>query len=359
MLGLGKVFMPTKLEPLSCPVLEPVVADRILLAHGEGGRLMRKLIHQQILPALQNDYLQLAGDSAILPACRGPLAMTTDSFVVSPLFFPGGDIGSLAVYGTVNDLAVAGALPRWISLAIIVEEGFELDILMRVLQSVASAAEHVGVLVVAGDTKVVPRGAADKVFINTTGIGEIIGTPPVGPQALEIGDELIVTGPIGCHGMAVMVAREGLAFDPRPTSDSAPLVDAVAALRDAHVPVRAIRDATRGGLGAVLHEWAESSGKALSIRERHVPVTDQVRGACELLGLDPIHVANEGTMVVAVPSGVAPAALDALRRVEESAQAISIGHVTARGLAPVLVERVTGRLVPLDEPVGAALPRIC
>jgi hydrogenase expression/formation protein HypE len=351
--------MSTETQSLSCPVLQSTAPDRILLAHGEGGRLMRSLIYQQIMPAIENDFLRLAGDAAVLPTCRGRLAMTTDSFVVSPLFFPGGDIGSLAVYGTVNDLAVAGAVPRWISFALIIEEGLELDVLKRVMASVASAAERVGIFVVTGDTKVVPRGAADKLFINTTGIGEIIGTPPVGPRALEVDDELIVTGPVGCHGMAVMVAREGLAFNPPPTSDSAPLVDAVAALRDARVPVRAIRDATRGGLGAVLHEWAESSGTTLSIRERHVPVTDRVRGACELLGLDPIHVANEGTMVVAVPSGCAPAAIVALHQVEESAQAISIGQVTTRGLASVLVERVTGRFVPLDEPVGAALPRIC
>jgi hydrogenase expression/formation protein HypE len=336
-----------------------MASDRILLAHGEGGRLMRKLIHEQIMPAVQNEFLRAAGDAAILPACRGQLAMTTDSFVVSPLFFPGGDIGSLAVYGTVNDLAVAGAYPRWISLALIIEEGLELDILRRVLTSVAAAAERVGVLVVAGDTKVVPRGAADKLFINTTGIGEMIAAPPAGPQSLEVGDELIVTGPIGRHGMAVMVARESLAFDPPPTSDSGPLVDAVAALRHAEIPLRAMRDATRGGVAAVLHEWAEASEKTLSIRERRLPVTDEVRGACELLGLDPIHVANEGTMVVAVPQSHVSRALDALHQVEQSSQAAAIGRVEARSLAAVVVERVTGRFVPLDEPIGAPLPRIC
>jgi hydrogenase expression/formation protein HypE len=364
---------------MSCPVLKPTAPDRVMLAHGEGGRLMRRLIRDEIVPAFEgvrhlfvddgfepvecaNDKKvpdPLGGDAAILPACRGPLAMTTDSFVVSPLFFPGGDIGSLAVYGTVNDLAVAGAEPRWITLGLIVEEGLELEVLRVVLASVASAARRVGVAVVTGDTKVVPRGAADKLFINTTGIGEIVAAMPAGPQMLQVGDALVVTGPIGRHGMAVMVAREGLAFDPAPTSDSAPLVDAVAALRRAGVPVRAMRDATRGGVGAVLHEWAEASGKTLSILESQLPVTDEVRGACELLGLDPIHVANEGTMVVAVPANSVAAALDALRTVEEAAQSVVVGEVESRGLAPVVVRRVTGSAIPLDEPVGAPLPRIC
>jgi hydrogenase expression/formation protein HypE len=343
----------------TCPVFEPSSSDRIQLAHGEGGRLMRRLIYEQILPAMQNEFLLPAGDAALLPAGRGRLAMTTDSFVVSPLFFPGGDIGSLAVYGTVNDLAVTGAVPRWISLALILEEGLELGVLQRVLASVAAAARRVGVLVVTGDTKVVPRGAADKLFINTTGIGEMRGTLPAGPHALEIGDELIVTGPIGRHGMAVMVAREGLEFDPPPTSDSAPLVDAVAALCRAELSVRAMRDATRGGLAAVLHEWAEASGKTMCIRETDLPVSDEVCGACELLGLDPVHVANEGTMVVAVPPSHASQALTVLHQVAESSLAMSIGRVEERSLAPVVVERMTNSRVPLDEPVGAPLPRIC
>ena len=214
-------------------------------------------------------------------------------------------------------------------------------------------------LVVAGDTKVVPRGAADQLFINTTGIGEVVATPPAGPHALEVGDELIVTGPIGRHGMAVMAVREGIEFDPPPRSDSAPLVDAVIALQQSTVPVRALRDATRGGLGAVLHEWAEASGKTLAVEERLLPVLPEVRGACELLGLDPIHVANEGTMVVAVPQGQAGRAIDVLRQVTETAQSVYIGRVESRGLAAVVVERGTGQKIPLDEPIGAPLPRIC
>jgi hydrogenase expression/formation protein HypE len=343
----------------SCPVPSAANSDRILLAHGEGGRLMRQLISRQIVPALDNEFLRLAGDAALLPAVTGPLAMTTDSFVVSPLFFSGGDIGSLAVYGTVNDLAVAGARPRWISLAFILEEGLEIATVERVLASVAFAAKRVGVAVVTGDTKVVPRGAADQLFVNTTGIGEMSAACPPGPQSLQISDELIVSGPIGRHGIAIMAAREGIDFDPPPQSDSAPLVDAVAALLNANVRVRALRDATRGGLGAVLHEWAEACGNTLAIEDRLVSVLPEVRGACELLGLDPIHVANEGTMVVAVPAGSGEHALEALRRVPETAHAVRIGRVEQRGIAAVVVERATGRKIPLDEPIGAPLPRIC
>jgi hydrogenase expression/formation protein HypE len=330
-----------------------------MLAHGEGGRLMRQLIRKQIMPALDNEYLRLAGDAAVLTALRGPLAMTTDSFVVSPLFFPGGDIGSLAVYGTVNDLAVAGARPRWISLALILEEGLEIELLQKVLASIANAAKRVGVVVVAGDTKIVPRGAADRMFINTTGIGEMMASPPTGPHAIEVGDELIVTGPIGRHGIAVMAAREGITFDPPPRSDSAPLVDAMIALQEAAIPIRAMRDATRGGLGAVLHEWAEACGKTLAIEERLLSVLPEVRGVCELLGLDPIHVANEGTMVVAVPRGEAQRAIEVLRGVSETEHSVRIGRVELRGVAAVVVERGTGQLIPLDEPIGAPLPRIC
>jgi hydrogenase expression/formation protein HypE len=333
--------------------------DRVMLAHGEGGRLMRQLIHGRIMPAVDNQFLRMAGDAAVLPPLRGSIAMTTDSFVVSPLFFPGGDIGSLAVYGTVNDLAVAGAHPKWISLALILEEGLEMAVLERVVASVSSAAKRVGVLVVAGDTKVVPRGAADQLFINTTGIGEVMAPAPVGAHALEVGDELIVTGPLGRHGIAVMVAREQLDFDPSPTSDSAPLVAAVTELRRAGIPLRALRDATRGGLGAVLHEWAEASGLTLAMEDRLLPVTQEVRGVCELLGLDPIHVANEGAMVAAVQRGEADRALAVLHSVEETANAVRIGRVEPRSIAAVVIERGPNQRIPLDEPIGAPLPRIC
>jgi hydrogenase expression/formation protein HypE len=320
---------------------------------------MRQLIEGRILPSLNNEFLRRAGDAAILPRVSGQLALTTDSFVVSPLFFPGGDIGKLAVYGTTNDLAVAGAFPRWISLSLIIEDGFKVQTLERVLQSIAKAAQRVGVHVVTGDTKVVPRGAVDQLFINTTGVGEFVQSPPPGPEEICEGDAIIVSGPIGCHGIAVMSARERIDFDPAPQSDCAPLTDAMSALRRAAVPIKAARDATRGGVGTVLHEWAQVSGKSLVVDERLLPVLPEVRGACELLGLDPIHVANEGTMVLAVPSEFVDTALDALRRVPETTRAARIGFVQLLELSPVLVSRGSRQLIPLDEPAGAPLPRIC
>jgi hydrogenase expression/formation protein HypE len=344
--------------PLQCPLPDTGRGDFITLAHGEGGRLMRRLISERIIHALQNETLLQMGDAALLPTDAGTLAMTTDSFVISPLFFPGGDIGSLAIYGTANDLAVSGARPLWISLGLILEEGLPLETLDQVLNSVAAAARQVGVQVVTGDTKVVPRGAADKLFINTTGIGLVERTLP-GPSQLQPGDEILVSGPIACHGMAVMAVRESLAFEPVPTSDSGSLVDATAALRGADLPVRALRDATRGGVAAVLHEWAEACGQTICIDEASIPVTPEVRGVCEVLGLDPLHVANEGTMVVSVPGDSAARALDVLRGIPQTSAAVRIGLVRQRGAASVVVRRALGREMPLDEPVGAPLPRIC
>jgi len=343
-----------------CPTPLALDGDHITLAHGEGGRLMRKLIGERIIPTLGGDVLSSLSDAAPLPAIAGELAMTTDSFVVSPLFFPGGDIGSLAVNGTVNDLAVSGARPLYLTLSLILEEGLPISVLDRVLQSVAAAAVGGGVQVVAGDTKVVPRGAADGLFINTTGVGQLSKPIVAGPTALGEGDELIVSGPIGRHGMAVLCAREQLALEPPPTSDSAPLATAAEALRERLGPrLRAMRDATRGGVAAVLHEWAEACGLTMSIRDHDVPVSADVRGACELLGLDPLHVANEGTMVVAVEPGSGQAALEVLHALPGTAGATLIGQVTLRQLAPVTIQRTLGSEQPLDEPLGAMLPRIC
>lgn len=345
---------------LHCPVPIPEDGERILLAHGEGGRLMRKLVRDHIISALGSDLLRALDDAARLPRIDGPLAMTTDSFVVSPLFFPGGDIGSLSVFGTVNDLAVNGARPLYLTLSLILEEGFPLALFDHVLRSVARAARQSGVQVVAGDTKVVPHGAADGLFINTTGVGELIKPVPPGPGGLRAGDELIVTGPIGRHGIAVLCAREDLALASPPQSDSAPLVEVAALLQERlGTRLRAMRDATRGGVAAVLHEWAEASRLTLSVIDNDVPVSPAVHGACELLGLDPLHVANEGTMVVAVePQGVQDA-LTALHSISESAGAARIGTVTTRQIAPVTIRRTLGSEQPLDAPLGAPLPRIC
>lgn len=334
--------------------------QHITLAHGEGARATRELISKRILPCFDNDHLRQLSDATLLQLATDRIAMTTDSFVVSPLIFPGGDIGSMAVYGTVNDLSVAGAQPRWLSLALIIEEGLEISLLDTILSSIAAAAKRCGVLIVTGDTKVVPKGAADRLFINTTGIGELTGPVIAGPQSIQAGDLLIVSGPIGRHGIAVLSAREELQLEPPPQSDSAPLHNAVACLRRAAgQSIRAIRDATRGGVSAVLHEWAADCNLTLHLNEAQIPVTDDVRGASELLGLDPLYIANEGTMVIAVDPAAADAALAALHSLPETRHAAVIGTVKERRISPVTIQRMLGREQPIDEPTGALLPRIC
>ncbi len=343
-----------------CPVPIANDAERVTLSHGEGGRAMRKFIQERILAGLRIAGSHSQDDAARIPKISGPLAFTTDSFVVSPLFFPGGDIGSLAVYGTVNDLAVSGARPLYLSLSLILEEGLPLAIIDRVLASVADASRATHVEIVTGDTKVVPRGAVDGLFMNTTGVGQLIEPAPAGPTSLREGDELIVTGPIGQHGIAVMCAREGLSLEPPPQSDSGPLVRQAELLRESlGSHLRTMRDATRGGVTAVLHEWAEASRHTLSIHQADIPISPSVRGACEILGLDPLHVANEGTMVVAVAQSSADIALHALHSCPESVGAAKIGRVEPRGFAPVTIRRTLGPDQPLDDPIGAPLPRIC
>ncbi len=331
-----------------------------MLAHGEGGRLTRRLIRERILSAFGNDILESMDDAARLPAMNGQLAMTTDSFVVSPLFFPGGDIGSLAVYGTVNDLAVSGARPLYLTVSLILEEGLPIVVLDRVLHSLAAAARRTDIRIVAGDTKVVPRGVADGLFINTTGVGQLLETPPPGPTALQAEDELIVTGSIGRHGMAVLCAREELLLQSSLQSDCGPLWEPASLLMDRlGTRLRCMRDATRGGVAAVLQEWAESSQLTLEIEETRLPVSPEVRGACELLGLDPVHVANEGTMVVAVERDALGDALSVLHSHPQTCDAVRIGRGTERKLAAVVIQRGLGSPQPLDDPLGAPLPRIC
>lgn len=345
---------------MNCPVSIPTNADCVTLAHGEGGRLSRKLIQERIVQTLKNETLLALNDAAQLPQVNGPLALTTDSFVVSPLFFPGGDIGSLAVYGTVNDLAVSGARPLWLTLSLIMEEGMPLVILDRVLESIAEAARQTGVQIVAGDTKVVPRGAADGLFINTAGVGELIAPIPLGAPTLQEGDELIVSGSIGRHGIAILAVREELGLEPLPSSDCGSLLPPVEILREGlGNQIRCLRDATRGGVAAVLHEWAEASEMTLSIDERSLPVSPAVRGISELLGLDPLHIANEGTMVIAVKQGAGAEAVSLLQSLPESADARVIGAVKPRGIAAVTIRRTLGAEQPLDDPLGSPLPRIC
>lgn len=344
--------------PVNCPIPRST-DDAVTLAHGEGGRMMRRLIRERIVSRLGNTPLENLSDAAVLPTMGGSPVMTTDSFVVSPLFFPGGDIGTLAVFGTVNDLVVSGASPRWIALSMIIEEGFPLALLDRVLDSIVASARIAEVQIVTGDTKVVPRGAADGLFLTTTGLGELLEPIPTGPETLKEGDVILVTGPIGQHGISILAAREKLGFDPMPTSDCGSLWNAAQSLRSAGCPVRAMRDATRGGVSAVLHEWTETSDSTIMINEEAVPVGNEVRGACELLGLDPLHLANEGTMLVAVPKEMNQRALQALLKVGNCPSAAIIGEVTTRRLAPVVVRRGRSAEIPLEEPQGAPFPRIC
>lgn len=345
---------------LSCPIDVRRDAPRVTLAHGDGGRLTRQFVREQIAIRLGNDYLLPLDDAARLPRPEGPIAVTTDSFVVTPLFFPGGDIGSLAVYGTVNDLAVAGARPCWLTFSLILEEGLPLPVLDRIIASVAAAAERCGVAVVAGDTKVVPRGAADGLFINTTGVGVLQPPIPAGPTALADGDELIISGPVGQHGLAVMAARERLSFDPPPKSDSQPIIEPIRVLRDElGSRVKALRDATRGGVAAVLHEWAEAAGKTLSVEQASFPMTPELRGMSELLGVDPLYFAGEGVFLLTVEPGASDAALAVLRQHPESRLASRVGDVQKQQRFPVIIRRGLGAAQPLDEPTSALLPRIC
>lgn len=331
----------------------------ITLMHGEGGWLSRRLIEEVVLPRIGGPTLAELGDSAVLDLPGSRIAFTTDAYVVSPLFFSGGDIGRLSVFGTVNDLVVAGARPLWLSLSFVIEEGLPVETLERVLDGVAAAARETGVSIATGDTKVVPRGAADGLFVTTSGIGVLVDPVPPGPQRLRPGDALLVSGPIGRHELAVLASRDALGFDPVPTSDCGSLRPAAESLRRAGVAVRAMRDATRGGVAAVLHEWAAASRLTMAIEESRLPVTPVVRGACELLGLDPVHMANEGTMLVAVAADDVEAALAALRSTGSDTTPAMIGSVRERGDVPVTVVRGLAGERPLDLPSGSPLPRIC
>lgn len=351
-------MMSTGSWQLSCPVELTSSSPTIVLGHGEGGRLMRKLLDQVVHPILGTS--RVCSDAAHIDVEHNKLAMSTDSFVVSPLFFPGGNIGTLAVHGTINDLSVSGAIPRWLSLSMIIEEGLPVDVLKQVLQSIAQTAAACDVTVVTGDTKVVPHGDADGLFINTTGIGELLDPIVPGPSALMPDDVLILSGPVGLHGVAILAARERLQLSPVPVSDEASLWPAVHAVHQkVGGALRAMRDATRGGLTAVLHEWAIASNLSLALDERCLPVHSLTRNACELLGLEPLHLACEGTMLLAVSPCAASSAVSALRSTEAGKHAAIIGNVKQRSIAPVIIRRILGREQSLDEPSGSPLPRIC
>ncbi|MFZ0888822.1 MAG: hydrogenase expression/formation protein HypE, partial [Candidatus Binataceae bacterium] len=305
---------------LSCPTPSGAPA-RVQLAHGGGGRAMRDLISRVFLPAFANAALDARHDSAVLRLGAATVAFTTDSYVVSPLFFPGGDIGTLAVYGTVNDLAMAGARPAYLSAGFILEEGFELGTLGRVVASMREAARKAGVELVTGDTKVVDRGKGDGVFINTAGIGLVPGGVRVAPARVQPGDAILLSGDIGRHGIAIMSVREGLEFESPIESDCAPLSGPVGALIEAGIDVHCMRDLTRGGLAAALNEIAADAAVGITIDERSISVCEPVRGACEIMGLDPLYVANEGRFIAIVAACDADRALAAMRKDALSADA--------------------------------------
>lgn len=331
----------------------------IVIGHGGGGKLSAELIEHLILPAFRNPTLEALADAAALTVPAGRLAVTTDSFVVKPLFFPGGSIGDLAINGTVNDLAMAGAVPRYLTVGLILEEGLPLATLAGVLERMKLAAAAAGVQIVAGDTKVVEQGHGDGVYINTTGIGLIAPSVQVGPGNAQPGDRVIVSGTLGDHGMAIMSVRAGLDFETTIESDCAPLHELVAALLTVAPDVHVLRDPTRGGAASALNEIATASGVGIVIEERRVPVTDAVRSACELLGMDPLYVANEGKLIAIVPPGTAEAALEALRAHPLGRHAAIIGEVTAMHPGIVAAKTGLGASRVVDRMVGEQLPRIC
>jgi len=343
---------------LNCPV--PITGqDHVTLAHGGGGRMMHDLLERIVIPAFGNQPLESRHDGAVLTAEKSRLAFTTDSYVVRPLFFPGGDIGTLAVNGTVNDLAMCGARPLGLSAAFILEEGLPLATLEKVVASMACAAQAAAVGIVTGDTKVVDRGKGDGIFVNTAGVGVVEHGLAIAPTSVRPGDAILLSGDVGRHGVAIMAVREGLQFDTTIETDCAPLAEPVLALLAAGIEVHCLRDLTRGGLATALIEIAESSRLHLDIDERNIAVEENVRGACEILGLDPLYLANEGRCVAFVPAPEADKALQIMRNHPVSARAARIGQVSEAPASLVTLQSQIGTRRILDMHSGEQLPRIC
>jgi len=343
---------------LQCPIPKSEY-ECILLAHGGGGKLTRQLIERMFYPLFENDILLHGHDGAFLPPIPGELAMTTDSFVVDPIFFPGGNIGELAVNGTVNDLICCGAEPLYISLAFILEEGFLLDDLWTIVKSIARSARHAGVKIVTGDTKVVEKGKGDKIFINTTGIGRVLPGLSISPEKCAAGDVVIINGSIGDHGVAILTEREGLAFESDIKSDTralnAMMLDVFRKCPEIHV----LRDPTRGGVATALNEICLSSRSGIRLRENDLPVNDAVRGACEVMGLDPLYLANEGKILLILPEADAMEVLTIMQRHKEGAQSRIIGTVSSDHPGLLRMETSIGSTRIVDMVSGEQLPRIC
>jgi hydrogenase expression/formation protein HypE len=331
--------------------------ERILLGHGSGGTLMYQLIREHFVPKFE---LKTLNDSAVLKGLnKGNIAFTTDSYVVSPIFFPGGDIGELAVYGTVNDLAMVGATPLYITAGLILEEGFPLDDLKKILLSMSTAAEKAGVRIVGGDTKVVNRGKADGIFINTSGIGMIPTGIDISPLKVKPSDKVILSGPIGNHGISIIAERNGLSFNPPVVSDTAPLNELVKKMLRKTKKIHAMRDPTRGGLATTLKEIAVDSGCCIVLEEDAIPVPPGVKGACELLGLDPLYVANEGILIAIVDHSVADVLVKTMKKDPLAKDARIIGEVKKSPSGMVLLKTSLGGTRIVEMLSGDQLPRIC
>jgi hydrogenase expression/formation protein HypE len=331
----------------------------ILLDHGAGGKVSHAMFSELILPLFDNQLLAKQDDGAIFEVPAGKLAFSTDSYTVDPIFFPGGDIGELAVNGTVNDVAMCGAIPLYISVGLIIEEGMKISDLKRILKSMAGAAKKAGVRIVTGDTKVVPRGKVDKIFINTSGIGLIPAGVNVSGDKARPGDKVIVSGTIADHGVTILSEREGLKFDSDIKSDSAPLNHMVKAVLESGCSVHVLRDPTRGGVGTTLNEIAVQSKVGIQLFEDRLPVRGPVRGICELLGFDPLYLANEGKLIAIVPGADAKKVLDIIRRDEFGKEAVIVGEVTDQDPGRVVLETLIGGTRIVDMLTGEQLPRIC
>lgn len=342
----------------SCPL--PITNYKeIVLAHGSGGTLSRQLVDKIILPQFRNELLEPLHDGAIFSLGEQRLAFTTDSYVVNPIFFPGGDIGKLAIHGTINDLAMCGARPLYLSASFILEEGLPMEDFWRVVQSMRRAADAGKVALVTGDTKVVDRGKADKIFINTSGIGVVPPGVNIHPARAQVGDKIIISGPIAVHGIAIMSVREGLEFETEIASDTAPLHELVDALIAAKIDLHVLRDPTRGGVTSALAEIAQSAKLGMLLEEAAIPISEEVKGACEILGLDPLYVANEGKFIAIVPKKEVDVALAALRSHSLGKDAAIIGEVVQQHPGMVMMRTRVGGTRVVDMLSGEQLPRIC